>query len=403
MLRPHDLLGACAPALVAWVLGAAPLAAQESVFNLPTLGVPSVGESIRSRALGGAALGLDAEPFSLEAPAQLARFRWTGFHLSAVGQRLTVENEGGSGKLEDVSFPMGQVVFPAWGRSALAVGFYQFVDFDATVESEIEFEGDTIPVSLASDGGISVLAPAVAWMPDERTGVGASVDLYLGSRRLVRVLETDDLSPGAVVTSDSLSRDFRAVGVTVSAERGFGDGTRIAAAYRWRPTVDSEITASPAGLEGSAIELDLPSEWTVGGATRVSRRLVVSAATRWSDWSSLDDPAGSDYGSSLEVGAGLEISPGGRWMWIFNPDSPLRFGFRWRKLPLRVAGESVDEWVASAGYGRSFLGARSRVDLVFETGRRGDLDTHGLTERFLRIGLGLSAFEQWRGGAPGRP
>jgi hypothetical protein len=384
------------------VLAAAPLAAQESVFNLPLLGVPSIGESIRGRGLGGASLGIEAEPFSLEAPAQLARFRWTGFHLSALGQRLTVENEAGSGELEDVSFPMGQVVFPAWGRSALAVGYYQFVDFDASVEGETEFEDDTLAVSLSSEGGISVLAPAVAWMPDDRTAIGASVDVYLGSRRLVRVLATEDLSPGAVVSSDSLSRDFQAVGVAVSAERGFGEGTRIGAAWRWRPTLDSEITA-PEGLEGAAIELDLPSEWTVGGATRVSRRAVVSAAGRWSDWGSIEDPAGSEYGASLELGAGLEISSGGQWMWIFEPESPLRLGFRWRKLPLRVEDESVDEWVASAGYGRSFLGARGRVDLVFEAGRRGDLDTHGLTERFLRIGVGLSAFEQWRGGSPGRP
>jgi len=394
-------------AFAAPVLGllalATPLAAQESVFNLPTLGVPATGESIRGRALGGAALGLDDEPFSLEAPAQLARFGRAGFHLSAVGQRVTVENEESSGELEDVSFPMGQVVFPAWRRTALAIGFYQFVDFDAAVRTEVLFEGDTLSAALTSEGGISVLAPAVAWAPDRGTAVGASVDIYLGSRRLVRELGTEELTEGAVVTSDSLMRDFRAVGFTVSAERQFGDEARLAAVWRWRPTVDSEITDAPAGLEGSSTELDLPSELILGGATRVSRRVMASAAVRWSDWGSFEDPAGSEYGSSIELGGGLEIAPGGRWMRVFDPESPLRLGLRWRRLPLRVQGEPVTEWVASAGYGRGFLASWSRVDVVVEAGRRGDLDAHGLTERFVRLGIGFSAFEQWRRNAPNRP
>jgi len=381
---------------------AAPLAAQESVFNLPTLGVPATGESIRSRALGGGGLGLDGEPFSLEAPAQLARFGRAGFHLSAVGQKVTVENEDGSGELEDVAFPMGQVVFPAWRRTALAIGFYQFVDFDAAVRTEVLFEGDTLPAALTSEGGISVLAPAVGWAPDRSTAVGASVDVYLGSRRLVRELGTEELTPGAVVTSDSLTRDFRAVGFTVSAERQFADA-RLAAAWHWRPTVDSEITDAPAGLEGSSTEFDLPSELILGGATRVSRRIVASAALRWSDWGSFEDPAGSEYGSSIELGGGIEIAPGSRWMRVFDPESPLRLGLRWRRLPLRVQGQPVTEWVASAGYGRGFLASWSRVDVVVETGRRGDLGTHGLTERFVRLGIGVSAFEQWRRNAPNRP
>jgi hypothetical protein len=393
---------ASAALVLALLAPAAPLAAQESVFNLPTLGVPSTGESIRARAQGGAGLGLDDEPFSLEAPAQLVRFGRAGFHLSALGQRMTVENEDRSGELEDVSFPMGQVVFPAWRRTALAVGFYQFVDFDAAVRTEVLFEGDTLPVSLTSDGGISVLAPAFAWAPDRSTAVGASVDVYLGSRRLIRELGTEELTPGAVVTSDSLLRDFRAVGVTLSAERGFGE-VRLAAVWRWRPTIDSQITDAPAGLEGSSAEFDLPSELILGGATRISRHMVGSAAVRWSDWGSFEDPAGSEYGGSIELGGGLEISPGGRWMRVFDPESPLRLGLRWRRLPLRVQGEPVTEWVASAGYGRGFLASRSRLEVVVETGRRGDLDTHGLTERFVRLGFGLSVFEQWRRNAPNRP
>ncbi len=391
-------------ALVMLVAAAAParLAAQESVFNLPSIGVPSAGESMRARALGGAGLGLDGEPFSLETPAQLARFANAGFQLSALGQRLRVENATTSGTVNDVSFPMGQAVFPAWRGTALGLGFYQFVDFEAAIETSVVFEDDTIPASLSSEGGITVVAPAVAWAIDPRTSVGGSVDLYLGSRRVVRRLEVGGVTPGGVVASDSLGRDFRAAGFTVSMERTLGRGARVGAAWRWRPTIDSEITDAPGtGLEGATSEFALPSELVVGGTVPLSRRATLSAIARWADWSGFDDPEGATFGTAFEVGSGIEITPSGRRLLVFGANAPLRVGARWRRLPLEVEGEPVSEWSASVGYGRRLVAARSRLDLVVEVGRRGDIDTHGLSERFLRFGIGFSAFEQWRRNAPG--
>ena len=393
------LILAAAAALVA----AGPLRAQESVFNLPAFGVPGTGASVRARGLGGAGLGLETDPFSLEAPAPLARFRQAAFHLSVIGQRTDVEDEERSDRVEDMAFPMGQLVVPAWNGTALALGYYQFVDFDAAVESEIFFEGDTLPASLRSEGGISVLAPAAGWAMDDRTAVGLSLDLYLGSRLLIRELETQEVTPGAIGTIDSVSRDFRAAGFTVSAERRFGDA-RVAALWRWRPTVDSRITAAPGGaLVGRSTDFELPSELALGGSARLSRRVMAAALVRWSNWESVEDPAGGEFGSSVEVGGGVEIEPGRRALWVFGPQTPLRAGLRWRRLPLRIAGATVDEWTASVGYGRTFLAALGQLDVALEAGRRGGVDDVGIRETFLRLGIGLSAFEQWRRDAPSRP
>ncbi len=388
----------------ALLAAALPLAGQESVFNLPVLGVPSSGETMRARALGGAGIGLPGDPFSLEAPAQLARFGRSAFQLSALGQRLDVESALDSGTIEDMSFPVGQAVFPAWGGTTLALGFYQFVDFEAAVSTELLFEGDTVPATVLSQGGITVISPAIAWSAGPRTALGGSLDVYLGSRRLVRRLEIGDVTPGGVVASDSLSRDFRAVGFTVSGERSFGGDTRFGASYRWRPTAESEITDAPGtGLEGVTSDFDLASELSVGGSVRLSRRVLGAAVFRWSDWSDFEDPEGGAFGSSYEIGGGFEIAPSGRRLLLFDTEAPLRVGARWRRLPLRVDGEPVHEWAVTLGYGRRFVAAWSRADLVLEYGRRGDQDTHGVTERFLRLGIGFSAFEQWRRDAPNRP
>ncbi|MCK5439701.1 MAG: hypothetical protein KAI97_07140, partial [Gemmatimonadetes bacterium] len=80
---------------------------------------------------------------------------------------------------------------------------------------------------------------------------------------------------------------------------------------------------------------------------------------------------------------------------LIGPGAPIRFGMRWRQLPITVDDQNVNEWAFSLGHSRQF-GTRSRVDLLFEYGRRGSLDDIGLTERYMRLGFGIGAFEQWR-------
>ena len=378
--------------------------AQESVFNLPAFAVPEEGSTIRTRALGGAGSGVGGDVFTLANPAPIARFRRAGLYLSLIGQNVTVDGEDATGDFTDVMFPMAQIVIPGWEGSVFAVGYYQFVDFDTDLEATVEFEGDSLPVELESTGGVSVLSPAAAYSFGAATQVGVSADFYLGSREIVRVVDLADLSPGALAASDSLTRDFGGVGFTIGIERAIGPRVRLSAAYRHRPTIESEVTRAPDdALEGVRSEFDLPSEIILGAAWQPSQGLVATAGYRRSSWSSFD-PEGVEnvgFGDAVEVGGGIEYSSAVERAMVLGPQAPLRLGYRWRRLPLEIDGEPVREWVASLGYGRT-LGAtgRSGVDVVVEYGQRGSLDDHGLEESFVRLGVGFRTFEQWRRDRP---
>jgi hypothetical protein len=377
---------------------------QESVFNLPAFAVPEEGWTVRTRAMGGAGSGLTGDVFSLASPAPLARFQRAGLYLSLLGQNVTVDGEDASGDFTDVMFPMAQIVVPAWGGSVVGLGYYQFVDFDTDLEATVEFEGDSLPVELESKGGVSVLAPAFAYSIDAATQVGVSLDFYLGSRDIVRVVDLQDISPGSLAASDSVSRDFRGAGLTVGVERAIGSRLRLSAAYRHRPTIESEITQAPAeDLEGTSSDFDLPGEWSVGASWQAARGLVAAAAFRHASWSSFR-PEGVEnvgFGDALEIGGGIEYAAVQPRAYLLGPQSPLRLGYRWRQFPLEIEGEAVTEWTASLGYGRT-LGTtgRSGVDVVLEYGRRGSVETHGLEESFLRFGVGFRTFEQWRRDRP---
>lgn len=378
--------------------------AQESVFNLPAFAVPEEGSTIRTRALGGAGSGVGGDVFSLANPAPMGRFRRAGLYLSLLGQNVTVDGEEASGDFSDVIFPMAQIVVPAWDRTAFALGYYQFVDFDTDLEATVEFEGDTLPVELESTGGVSVLAPAFAYSFDAATQVGVSADFYLGSREIVRVVDLQDLSPGSLAASDSLSRDFRGVGFTIGVERALGTRFRLSAAYRHRPTIESDITQAPdEGLEGRTSEFDLPGEVILGASWQVTRGLIATAGFRRASWSSFQ-PEGVEnvgFGDELDVGGGLEYAPAVTRAMLLGPQAPIRLGYRWRRLPLEIDDQPVKEWTASVGYGRTLGSAgRSGVDVVLEYGRRGSVEDHGLEESFLRLGVGFRTFEQWRRDRP---
>lgn len=371
---------------------------QESVFNLGGFGLPSGGEALRGRGMGGAGLALDGPVFSVENPAVAGRFESAGIYLSLIGQRTEIEAGEGIGEFEDVVFPIGQVVVPAGDRLVLAIGYSQYLDFDARLASTIVLEGDTVPVAFDADGGLSTITPSAAWALDEATSLGLGVDVYLGSREVIRLIALDEVEGGGLATADTLARDFRALGLTIGVERRLGDRVRVSAAYRLRPTITSEITRAPGeGLEGSETELSLPDEIILGAAARVSSRLLAAFALRragWGDFETEGVPP-DRMADAVEVGGGLEWRPEPTLFGLLGPEAPLRVGARWRRLPLDLLGEPVTEVSGTVGYGRRF-GGRSAIDVAFEFGTRGSLEENGLSESFLRLGVGLSTFEEWR-------
>ncbi|MGH7564104.1 MAG: OmpP1/FadL family transporter [Gemmatimonadota bacterium] len=381
--------------LAAVVVWAAPLRAQESVFNLPLPGLPGSGENVRSRGMGGAPVGLTAESFSMENPAWIAGVERAGLYLSVLGQRTTAEDRRTSGDFDDVVFPMGQAAIPVSGV-VIGLGYYQHLDFDASIESNVVFEGDTVPVGLASDGGVGVLAPSLAYQLNEQTSAGVSLEFYLGSREVVRSVSI----PGQLATRDTLARDFGGVGLTLGITRALGEGTRLGLAYRFRPDLDSEVTrAGDPDLLGRESELRLPDEFLVEASMLLSERLRLGADLRYAGWEGTfqedlaDDE--TDLGDAWEVSGGIEFAPASPVAFVIGPEAPLRVGYRWRRLPIRIDDEPVSEWTLALGYSRGFSDL-SRVDVALEYGRRGDLEANGLSERFVRVGVGLGVFEIWR-------
>lgn len=374
--------------------------------------------------MGQASTALPGIHFSFRNPASLAAFDRTGISVASVLQTRHPEDEAGDSRQNSAELPFVQLAFPVVKGFVLGGGYYRYLDFDGFVDTSTPFQGDSLPMRVTTDGGISVLSPQLARWFSPRLRVGVGVDFYTGSRERLRRIDFDP--EVGVATTDSLAYRFGGVGASVGIQTAPLAGLLLGAAYRSGATLDGKLEFAPGvdlddeddgdGDDGEGggdaagpareIEVELPAQLALGASYRFGRALLIAADVVTSDWGELaiadeTDAAGEEV---LEVGLGLEYSFPDRL--AFLPEGTvLRTGFRTRNLPQRFAAEEVRERALTVGFGQIVGIGASNLDAAFEVGKRGSLSLNGLEEPFARLAVALSAFELWspRSGRAGGP
>lgn len=72
-----------------------------------------------------------------------------------------------------------------------------------------------------------------------------------------------------------------------------------------------------------------------------------------------------------------------------------RFGMRYNKTYLRLNGRSVNEFAVSGGVKFPFKRSRTHVNLGFEIGSRGTLESNLIKETFFNFSFGINIVEHW--------
>jgi long-subunit fatty acid transport protein len=389
----------------AWaVIAAAPLPAQESIFGHLGFGVPEEGVSVRSRGMGNVTTALPRIHFTFRNPAALSAFDRTGISIGALLQTRTPEDELAESRQNSVEVPFLQLAFPLVGGLVLGGGYYRYLDFDGFVDTSTTFGGDTLPVRLETDGGISVLSPQLAMRFSRLLRVGAGLDFYTGSRERRRRIEFDP--DVAVPTADSTEHGFRSLGVSAGVHVEPVPGLLLGGAWRSGTSLEGELDVDDDEDDGGAprpeIEVKLPPSWSVGASYRFGPRMTVAAEAEFASWSDfavegVRDPEGEDTSA---FGAGVEVMLPRRIL-LLPEDATLRAGARTRTLPRRFGGAEVRERAVSVGFGHVVGIGASALDLALEVGRRGSVSDNGIAEGFLRLGVSLAGFEQWASRGPG--
>ena len=144
--------------------------------------------------------------------------------------------------------------------------------------------------------------------------------------------------------------------------------------------------------------ITFPVNGTVGISFRPMDRWVIGGDLDYINWKSGYKLNGFPIGNMINnfrLGAGIERTPSERRLASYGDRMNYRAGVFFGQLNYLSNGEPVNEYGFSLGLGLPIISGRSRIDIAFQAGQRGDIAINGLSEKFVRLNFSISANELW--------
>jgi len=393
--------------VAAAALLAQPAAAQESIFSLQFLGVSEETGDTRARGQGVLGIAVDERQSSIALnPATHARLtRMTLSVMGVAGQRRS-EEPGRSDRQGLARFPHARVALPLPGDVVLSAGFLGLRNFRSEFAlAERRVAGLPYVQTFTRTGTLYTMPVGLARQIGPYVSVGATLDFVLGtvdeawttggdSLLALRTRRRDTFS-GRNVTVGAVVRPWRGLRVGVTASPSV-DIDRSA-----RTTIeDARITATTALRDTTVLSsVQFPATWRAGVALDLGPHWTLAADALRRSWEDYDGRLYGAQAVGLEsrVGGGVEFRPQRRTWW---GGLAYRAGVSRTTWPQRVGGAALREMAVHMGTGLDLKGGFGRLDIGFEYGRTGSLETNGGRESSWRFLLGLSGQETWRRRSP---
>lgn len=407
-LVPLPALVRCFVLALALALLAPTLARANSVFSVGGLGEPSLEESARLRALGGAgAAEHGIAEFSLVNPASIAEAQHLVLEATLLAGRRSVSTvHYGDESASETTFPSVRLVVRFPGAWILSGSFLQGPNGQFGIV-RAETTGTASLVEVEGRGGISFLRATLAKRLTEALRAGVDFEVIGGSYH--EEWTRDFVDPGLETARDTIDLTWDRLGRWRAGIQYVRPGWAIGAAYeaaRRVPLTLRERTAA-SDIRTGSVSLRVPSGFAAGFQVGLGGRRRIVGQYRRQNWG--EESLESDLVSFRPlVRYSVGFERGG------NPGAssllgrmPIRLGGTYLNWPdlLPPVGQvditngtaKVDEWALSIGSGLRTRDGGGAIDWSLEGGRRGTKEELGATETFFRLGLSLRVSDEtWR-------
>ncbi len=329
-------------------LAAGPVAADSALDRY--YGTPELGQSVRSRSMGGAGSALNQGAYSLvDNPAGMAITRGSRLDLS-VGLARSSEVrfvplfDTFDSFVDDAAIAVndhqyaalsGGIVWDSGIASGLAVGLGLFDRYDPRYDYYDERRSTSTSDELlaerfiTTEGVIRATSLGAALPIRPGSAVGLAINWYQGV-----VSSRDALVPHTSTSSASvteLERRLSGVSVTLGGSARINERLQTSIAIESSPTLDNDYTQTQNGvvISPSASSTDLELPLRVQGAAafrpRNSHRTTFAMDLVWMNWSEVEDglQPGLQLDDTWDVRFGLEH--------VYYNALPGRIGFRYSR------------------------------------------------------------------------
>lgn len=382
-----------------------------SLYSRIGIGLVHLRASVKASGMGSTSLALsDGLDIDLLNPAALASIQFARFQTQFSIESAQVELNSGAGRFRDANFNGVNLVLPVKQGHAITLGFHPYsrVDFtlnqtDSTVAGEYE-------EVYSGNGGIDQAYIAFAGSIRGASSqsvlrYGVAADFYFG--RIQRTWRVNYSDGSSVPSEDILGAYSYGIGYHLGVQ-WFHPRWQLGAAIRPAVDLDVETEVEYAfGVKSKTIKTKarLPLWLGLGVGFRPGSKWQLAADYRMQRWG--DVPSNLDLGAALEdsreIGVGFEFTDSRNLLDSYFKRVSYRAGVNFSKLPYEdPVGHSISEWLVSSGLGFPFRHGVGRIDMAFEFGKRGNLDSNTAAESIYRLSFSINGAERWfaRGNNP---
>lgn len=370
-----------------------------SVYSMVLLGESVESGDVRAISLGSSMQLVDDSLGVVQRnPALLSRLPYVTIGAT---QYLAMD-QGRSDDFEerDVSFTFSsvRVVFPIAGLVRLGIGYTGRYDPDGGFSlRDATAGGDPFIQRYTRSGGLYSVPVVAAFDLTRFVSVGLTVSPERGTveERWDILFAELGFAPGAGLRKEDLSGTCYGGGLVLRPHQGVLIGGTYESAIDYDAQIYEKYTQSAFDTSYSGT-FSLPERVSAAISWRVAHRFGLYASGTWSDFEKLEGLAFPDtlLTGERSYAVGVEYLPG---VSFIGARLPLRLGFSYQRLPFDYpAGQTVNRYILSLGTGLGIRGGKGKLELAFQVGKTGSIDTNGLEDRLIRVYLGVAGGEAWR-------
>jgi long-subunit fatty acid transport protein len=371
----------------------------ESKYNLVFLGQRMDAGDVRAIALGGGMQLLDDSLSVLQFnPATLTAARKVTF---GAAQYFTSDRAQSDELTEqDASFKFSSFTFafPLTSRATLAVGYRARYDADGHIVTErVTEDGESYGEFFNRRGGLTSFPLTGAFRVSTMLQVGAYYSIEKGSIE----------NRWDIIFADKSKNIATSLVERQLSGRGYGAGivlqpagsVMLGVAYEGEIDYDTDVRerhTNSTSNKSYAETTTLPRRWTFSALWKPLQDYAAHGTFSFSDFSDFDGlafPAERLHGA--EVAAfGLEYTKG---VGIRGVRLSIRGSVSYERMPYDFpAGERITKLVFGFGTGLNFRSGKGKIDIAIQGGTVGDRRDNGLSNRILRVYIGVSGSEIWK-------
>ena len=362
-------------------------AAAQSLLAVEGLGILAESLDARSRALGGAGVGLSGSYLLAGDPAAGAGIAFSTATATVQTSTTTLTSGGTAGFTR---FPAVAAMYPYRGNVfSIQLGSFLDQEFEIRSEGTLDLGGIGVDIEdrFTSTGSVGRVGVGWARSVFEEFALGVSFGSYVGTTERVfrRSLDPEDV--GAGVEPFEVGGRLGASGVFLDVGARWDPNAlvRISASVSWSDDLVLAPTGESAGEKGI---YRIPLELRAGGTVGLTAGLALHLGTTYADWSD----TGSDLHQGVSRAGTLSYGGGLEWMGgtFTGRTIPFRIGARHRDLPFHSGGAPASERTLSGGIGINLADLDEQPLARLELGvERGSREAGSISEDFWRTTVSI--------------